>query len=87
MDAIDIAGKTEMELALIVSRFIEPTSDHEFFLTRYSEFAAMVRQKLDETCSLDLFLEEYGKTGFIQEQSLEMEIWHSDVVRVFEDKR
>ena len=47
----------------------------------------MVRQKLDETCSLDLFLEEYGKTGFIQEQSLEMEIWHSDVVRVFEDKR
>ena len=30
MDAIDIAGKTEMELALIVSRFIEPTSDHEF---------------------------------------------------------
>lgn len=87
MDAIDIEGKTEMELALIVSRFIEPTSDHEFFLTRYSEFAAMVRQKLDETCSLDLFLEEYGKTGFIQEQSLEMEIWHSDVVRVFEDKR
>ena len=31
MDAIEIAGKTEMELALIVSRFIEPTSDHEFF--------------------------------------------------------
>ena len=51
MDAIDIAGKTEMELALMVSRFIEPTSDHEFFLIRYSEFAAMVRQKLEETCS------------------------------------
>jgi len=32
-------------------------------------------------------LEEYGKTGFVQEQSVEMEIWHSDIVRVFEDKK
>ena len=87
MDIIDVAGKTEMELALIVSRFIEPTSDHGVFLTQYSEFTAMVRERIDGTSSLDLFLEEYGKTGFVQEQSVEMEIWHSDVVRVFEDKK
>ena len=87
MDIIAVAGKTDMELALIVSRFIEPTSDHEVFLKRYSEFAAMVRERIDETSSLDLILEEYGKTGFVQEQSVEMQIWHSDIVRVFEDKK
>ena len=81
-----IEGKTEFELALLVSNIIERKTDFENFRLSYAAFVDQISEELAASKSVERFLEAYRKTGLVQEKQVSMELWHSDILRVFDSK-
>ena len=81
-----IEGKTEFELALLVSNIIERKTDFENFRLSYAAFVDQISEELAASKSVERFLEVYRKTGLVQEKQVSMELWHSDILRVFDSK-
>ena len=86
MESIEIEGKTELELALQVSLLVNEKTDQEAFAKDFNQFVEAIRREIEVTDKVDHFLAEYRRTGFMQEKQVEMQLWHSDIVRVFEAK-
>ena len=82
MSFLNIDGKSEFQLALLVSNIIEEKSDLVEFHSSYDELVTSMMSNPLET--LDQFLLDYKNFGFVQKSSVQTEIWHSDIVRVFE---
>ncbi|MDC0214904.1 hypothetical protein OAL14_08815 [Gammaproteobacteria bacterium] len=86
MNSKIIEGKTEFELALLVSNIIERKTDFENFRLSYAAFVDQISEELAASKSVERFLEAYRKTGLVQEKQVSMELWHSDILRVFDSK-
>ena len=69
-----IEGKTEFELALLVSNIIERKTDFENFRLSYAAFVDQISEELAASKSVERFLEAYRKTGLVQEKQVSMEL-------------
>jgi regulator of sirC expression with transglutaminase-like and TPR domain len=87
MDLIEIEGKTELELALQVSLLVNEKTDLKEFKGAYGLFVEKIRRRILSTDSVEDFLSRYRETGFVQDKEIKMELWHSDIVSVFEAKQ
>ena len=86
MRSIEIEGKTELELALQVSLLVNEKTDLKGFGRAFDRFAESIRQELEVADTVDHFISRYREAGFLQEKQVEMQLWHSDIARVFEAK-